>query len=147
MTPVETIGSVFGNVACGHPCSESDIVRAELELGGQLPGELRLYYQAFDGFRGATDARFLWPLFGKDGLVGFNRFLRGGAEFPRHFTSSWVFFGDAGIGDMWGIKGDNPGHVIRWSVSWGEDFEIAGDSILNVWLTEKRRYDGLTQKG
>ena len=147
MTAIEVIRTQFGDVACGAPCGEADIVRAEQALGEQLPSELRSYYLAFDGFRGPTQARFLWPLFARDGLVDFNRFLRQGDEFPNRFTTSCLFFGDAGVGDMWGLKHDLPGQIIRWSASWGEDFEIAGASMLEVWLHEKRSYDEIATKG
>ena len=116
-------------------------------LGARFPRELRSLYLAFDGFRGPTEARFLWPLLAKDGIVDFNGFLREGSEFPRSFVSSCLFFGDAGIGDMWGFKDDLPGQIIRWSTSWGDDFEIAGTSMLDVWMGEKKTYDELARKG
>jgi hypothetical protein len=141
MTASQTICTQFGGASCGAPCSEADIVRAERLLGCRLPDELRSLYLAFDGFRGPTEARFLWPLFAKEGLVDFNRFLREGSEFPHEFVASCIFFGDAGIGDMWGLKRDLPGQVIRWSASWGEDFEIAGASPIEVWLIEKKSYE------
>jgi len=147
MTSSEMIREQFGSGACGAPCSESDLARAEGLLGEHLPEDLRRFYFAFDGFRGPTGARFLWPLFAKDGLVDFNHFLRQGDEFPHEFVASCVFFGDAGIGDMWGLKRDLPGQVIRWSASWGDDFEIAGSSPVEAWLREKKSYDELAQMG
>jgi len=147
MNPRETIHAQFGRAACGAPCSEADVSRAELFLGAPLPSELRSVYLVLDGFRGFAEARFLWPLFAKDGLVDFNRFLREGAEFPRAFVTSCIFFGDAGVGDMWGVKYDLPGRVIRWSASWGEDFDIAGSSPLEVWLSQKKIYDEIEKRG
>lgn len=123
------------------PCTEEDLILAEESLGQRVPPAIRSLYLAFDGFRGPTNARFMWPLFGRDGLVEFNRFLRSGREFPKAFVSSCLFYGDAGIGDMWGIKDDLPGSVIRWNASWGEDFEEAGATPIDVWLKEKAVYD------
>jgi len=147
MTSAEVILAQFGRSSCGAPCSEADVQRAEQLLGWRMPDDFRSLYLVFDGFRGPTEAQFLWPLFAKDGLVDFNRFLREGSDFPRGFVDSCVFFGDAGIGDMWGFKRELPGQVIRWSASWGEDFEIAGASPVDVWLKEKETYEEIEKKG
>jgi hypothetical protein len=146
MDAIQTVRAEFSGFAFGEPATQGDIERAERELGESLPAVLRDFYRAFDGFRGPTEARFLWPLFAKSGLVDFNRFLREGNEFPHAFVSSCIFFGDAGIGDMWGIKRDLPGTVIRWDASWGEEYEVAGNSPLETWLAEKKFYEGLPEK-
>src|SRR5690349_16735751 len=128
MSIAQRVREEFSGFAFGAPCSTEDILRAERQLGESLPAQLRELYLAFDGFRGPTGAQFFWSLFGQNGLVEFNGFLRDGEEFPYAFVCSCVFFGDAGIGDMWGIKHDLPGKIIRWDATWGEDFEVAGDS-------------------
>ncbi|PTY02048.1 hypothetical protein DB347_25155 [Opitutaceae bacterium EW11] len=142
----EEVRAQFTGFEFGPPCAEVEVTRAEHALGQQLPLAIRSLYLAFDGFRGPTNARFMWPLFGRDGLVEFNGFLRSGSEFPRAFVSSCVFYGDAGIGEVWGIKHELPGRVIRWNASWGEDFEDAGSAPLEVWLKEKAAYDELARK-
>lgn len=90
----------FPDATFGHPCSQSDVTRAEQALGEQLPKMLRELYLAFDGFRmpegGGLDA--LLPLFGREGLVGMNAFFRNGAEFPTKLVSQCLFFGNDGIG-------------------------------------------------
>jgi len=145
MTPAQIIKEAFRGFPFGQPCTPANIARAEHDLES-LPEELREFYRMFDGFHGPTDAHFFWSLFEKNGLVDFNRFLRSGDEFPHRFVSSCLFFGDAGIGDMWGIKRDLPGKVVRWDASWGEDFQIAGESLVEVWLAEKKTFDGLKKK-
>ncbi len=137
----------FPDATFGHPCSQSDVTRAEQALGEQLPKMLRELYLAFDGFRmpegGGLDA--LLPLFGREGLVGMNAFFRNGAEFPTKLVSQCLFFGNDGIGGYWGFKRDLPGKIIRWDAEWGEDFEIDSDTPLDAWLAERRKYEELKE--
>jgi len=144
--PAEIIRAQFAGFEFGSRCAEADVAHAEQILGSRLPPAIRDLYLAFDGFQGPTNARFMWPLLGKDGLVEFNLFLRNGSEFPKSFGSSCVFYGDAGIGDMWGIKDDLHDRVIRWSASWGEDYEESGATPLEAWLKEKSSYEQLGKK-
>jgi hypothetical protein len=39
-----------------------------------------------------------------------------------------------------------PGKVIQWDAEWGADFEVVGDSPLEVWAAEKRLYDSLGEE-
>jgi SMI1 / KNR4 family (SUKH-1) len=143
----EEVKRLFAGFRFGAACSVADIERAEAALGEPLPDVLRELYLAFDGFLGPTDAVFFWPLFagkwGDAGLVDLNLFLRAGDEFPSDLVSRCIFFGDDGGGPFWGIKTDLPGKVIRWDAEWGDDFEVAGESLLEVWVTEKRSYEEL----
>lgn len=144
MNLVEKVRESFREFPFGPPATLEDLRRAESKLGEPLPSVLRDLYLAFDGFRGPTNARYLWPLFGKDGLVEFNTFLRFGDEFPRELVRSCIFFGDEGIGPMWGIKHDLPGNIICWDAEWGTDFEIVGTTPLEVWLESKRGFDAIS---
>src|SRR5262249_45653371 len=46
----------------GPPCTRAQIETAERALGLRFPPWLAELLSAFDGFRGPTNARFLWPL-------------------------------------------------------------------------------------
>ena len=144
MNLAEQVTELFHGFPFGTPATLDDLQRAERELGEAIPPVLRDLYLAFDGFRGPTNAQFFWPLFAENGLVNFNGFLRAGDEFPHDFVSSCIFFGDEGIGPMWGIKRDLPDSSVRWDAEWGEDIEIVGTTPPDVWLQKKREYDAIS---
>ena len=146
MAAADEVRAMFVGHGFGEPCAEADIRRAELALGEPLPQALRELYLAFDGFRGSTNAGFFWPLFGRVGLVEMNQFYRGDDIFPIELISQCLFFGDNGCGPQWGFKRDLPGKVIQWDAEWGADFEVAGDSPLDVWRAEKELYDSLGEQ-
>src|SRR5262245_12006473 len=146
MAAADEVRSMFAGHSFGAPCTEADIRRAEAALGEPLPPVLRELYLAFDGFLGSTNAGFFRPLFGREGLVELNRFFRGDALFPQELVSRCVFFGDNGCGPLWGFKRELPGKVIQWDAEWGEDFEVVGDSPLDVWRAEKQAYDSLGEE-
>jgi len=143
----EKVKAEFPAAVFGPPCSDDDIQRAVAALGEHLPAVLEGFYRAFNGFRGPTNAGFLWQLFASKknptGLVETNRFFRENVEdpFPREIVSQCLFFGDDGIGAQWGFKKDLPGKIIKWDARWGTDVEVAGNSPLEAWLAEKAIYD------
>jgi hypothetical protein len=147
MAAADEVRALFPGHRFGAPCSAADLRRAEAALGEPLPPALRELYLAFDGFLGPTDAAFFWPLFGHEGLVEMNQFYRGDALFPQELVAQCLFFGDYGCGPQWGLKGDTPGKVIRWDAEWGTDFEVVGDSPLEVWRAAKQWYDALAEGG
>ncbi len=130
----------------GAPCMEADLRRAETLLGEPLPPVLRELYLAFDGFLGSTDAGYFWPLFGAEGLVEMNWLFRSNDVFHQELVSQCLFFGDNGCGPQWGIKRDLPGKVIQWDAEWGTDFEVVGDSPIDVWKSEKLLYDAADEE-
>jgi hypothetical protein len=146
----EEVRSQFADYPFGPPCTEAEIRKAEAALGESLPEMLVELYLAFDGFLGPTNAEFMWRLFANDertsGLVEMNQFLRGDDLFPQHLISQCLFFGDNGCGPYWGTKRDLIGKVIQWDAEWGDDFEVVGDTLLEVWLREKQMYDALAQR-
>jgi hypothetical protein len=150
MSLPDDVRACFAGFAFGPPCSESEIRRAESELGETLPPVLRAMYLAFDGFKGPTDAAFFWPLFARDehglGLVEMNLFYREDDLFPQGLVSQCLFFGDGGGGPQWGIKQDIPGKIILWDAEWGSEFQVAGANPLEVWVNEKRMYDELDRQ-
>lgn len=139
----DVLRTLFAGRTFGPPCTEADIKRAEGALGEALPSALRELYIEFDGFRGPTDAAFLWPLFAEEGLVSMNQFYRGDTLFPQELVTRCLFFGDNGCGPQWGFHRDLPGQIIRWSAAWGAEYEIAGTSLVAVWSAEKQVYDNL----
>jgi hypothetical protein len=64
---------------------------------------------------------------------------------PQQLFSQSLFFGDNGSGPQSGFKRDFPRKVIRWDAEWGTDFEVAGESPIEVWRAEKQRYDSLAE--
>jgi hypothetical protein len=74
-----------------------------------------------------------------------NRFFRENADdpFPRGIVSQCLFFGDDGIDAQWAFEEDLPGKIIKWDASWGTDVEGVGDTPLETWSAEKKRYDRL----
>lgn len=143
MSEAEELRALFAGHHFGPPCSEIDLERAQAALGGPLPASLRELYLAFDGFLGSTDSNFLWPLFGHEGLVEFNLFYRGDELFPQDLISECLFFGDNGCGQSWAFKRDLPGKIIEWDAEWGVDYELVGDSLIEVWKNEKAKFDSL----
>jgi hypothetical protein len=125
----DDVRACFAGFTFGSPCPESEISRAESELGATLPAVLRELYLAFDGFNGPTGAAFFWPLFGhvenSPGLVEMNLFYRGDDLFPQGLVSQCIFFGDNGCGPQWGMKRDVPGKVILWDAAWGDEYEVS----------------------
>lgn len=146
MNLARKVEEVFQGFPFGAPATPEDLLRAEEALGHPVPPPLRELYLAFDGFSGPTHAQFFWPLFAPNGLVEFNRFLRNGDEFPHDFVSSCVFFGDEGVGSMWGIKQDLPDSIILWDATWGEEYEVVGTCPLEVWEQAKGDYDELLNR-
>jgi hypothetical protein len=143
MNAADEVRVLFPDNSFGAPCTATDICRAEAALGEPLPAALRELYLAFDGFLGSTNAQFLWPLFGREGLVELNEFFRGDDLFPQGLVGQCLFFGDYGCGPLWGFKRDLPDKVIKWDAEWGVDFEVVGDSPLAVWRAAKQWYDAL----
>ena len=137
------VKELFQGYPFGVPATPDALLRAEQALGEPVPPILRELYLAFDGFNGPTNSRFFWPLFGKNGLVEFNAFLRSGDEFPHPFVSSCIFFGDEGVGPLWGIKSGLPDSIIMWDAEWGDDFEIVGSNPLDVWTRAKRDFENI----
>jgi hypothetical protein len=143
----DEVRACFACFGFGPSCSEGEIGHAESKLGETLPAELKGLYLAFDGFKGPTGASFFWPLFAHKendpGLVEMNLFFRGDDLFPQGLVSKCIFFGDNGCGTQWGIKRDLAGKVILWDAEWGDEYEIAGEDLLEVWTAEKRMYEEL----
>lgn len=130
----------------GEPCAESDFKNAAHVLGHPLPEELVRIYEMADGFRGPTNAAFLYPLinpqpFNQETAVGFTQYLRTDPSQP-HFWRNAIAFGDYGVGATWGIN-INSGEVFEWWPEDGEETTVLGTSILEVFADKKKWYDEL----
>ena len=140
----------FAGYPFGEPCTEDQLARAESLLRQPIPPVLRRLYLDFNGFLGPTNASFFWPLCdpkpGDIALVEMNRFFRDETVFPQELTSKCLFYGDAGIGGQWGLKNDLPGKIILWNAEWGEDYEVVGTDLLQVWVAQKQEYDVLASQ-
>lgn len=145
MSEANEVNALFARNYFGPPCTVSDIERAEAVLREPLPTAIRELYLAFNGFLGPTDARFFWTLFGRNGLVEMNQFIRGEDMLPQALVGKCPFFGSDGCGTHWGFKQDLPDRIIRWDAEW-EDSEIVGDKPLAVWRAAKQLYDSLREK-
>ena len=128
----------------GSPCSLAAIQDAEKELGHPLPQPLRVFYLACDGFRGPYHVELLWPLFGDNNLVRFNKFFR-----LEPYAPSWVgdvvFFGDDGVGGSvgrkWAFDWRHPTEVIEYMLQDGERKNIGGADAFEVWRRVQREFD------
>jgi hypothetical protein len=146
-TEAEKVKAELPDATYGPPCSDGDIRRAASASGEPLPAVLEEFYRTLNGFRGPTNAGFLWQLFASPmnptGFVEMNRFFRENADdpFPREIVSQCLFFGDDEIGAQWAFKKDQPGKIIKWDPRWGTDVEVVGDSPLEAWLAENEIYD------
>lgn len=129
-------------VSIGEPLPANKLVEASQQLSQELPPPLQELYLAFDGLRGPTNAAFLWPLFGHDGLVSYNIFVR-----RENYAPSWIgtviFFGGDGVGDYWGIEVSAPHRILSWRPIDLEEFDVAGTSIIEVWKNKQQEYDSV----
>jgi hypothetical protein len=128
----------------GPPCSVEQIQQAERKLGLPLPPVLQELYLAFDGFYGPAGLPLLWPLLGRNGLVGINLFYRHEPDAPS-WIHEVVFFGSDGIGGTagaaWGIDLVRPSEVIEWGVGDGEDHAVVASSVFEIWARRQQEYD------
>ena len=135
-------------VSFGPPCTAAEIARAEREIGQALPAFLRELYLACDGFRGPTGS-LLWPLFGDNGLVGYNRSVRVDRNVPA-FVRGVVFFGDDGIGGtvgaVYAVDPARPDRILEWYVNEPEP-AVAAANVFELWRSRQQEYDEHVGKG
>jgi hypothetical protein len=130
----------------GPPASADAIAEAEAKLGIRLPDELRALYRETDGVReNLGNAAYLLPLSGEESLVSLTKSLW--AEWdgfrPEFDLKPFVFFGNSGGGDLWGISWQRPGQVIAFHHHLEGAYEAAGTSILDVYRADFARYGEL----
>jgi hypothetical protein len=123
-------------------CTLQDILLAERSLALQLPEQLKRIYGVRNGFFGPTDCGYLHPLFksvnGYDGLVDYTKFIWEQDWCPK-FLRRCVVYGSDGCGNDWLIQVDT-GEIRDWRSSMGDEYEIAEDGILGIWLRKDHDY-------
>lgn len=130
----------------GSPIQEAEIRDAEKALGHAVPGELLSLYRVANGFRGPTNAAFLYPLlspqaFNDQTAVALTLGLR--AEAGQN--SVWdraIMFGDPGMMPCWGIEADS-GRLFEWWPEDGDEITFLNCSVLELWAQKKAWYDEL----
>jgi hypothetical protein len=122
------------------------IAEAERLLGHELPPQIKSLYLEFDGFKGPTDAPFLFPVLERPGgrgesLVTYTLFFRGEGYFPA-WVQDAVVLGDNGTGAAWFILLKEESQLVRWDAEW-EEYEPVEGSLLDAWYKEKAMYESL----
>jgi hypothetical protein len=124
------------------PASDEQIARVEAELGLRLPDQLRRLYLECDGFReDRGNAKYLLSLLEEDhigSVVTVTRCMW--TEFERPDLRSFIFFGCASGGEIWGISPDRPDQVIAYHHHMEDEYEIVGSEIADVWRDDYAKY-------
>jgi hypothetical protein len=124
------IRSHFAGRRFGAPCTPEQIAAAEAKLGIRMPDPLRELYLAFDGFRGPTNAQYLFPLVSctdrGSSLFEMTRFFR---DWKLVNLSRFVFFGLSTADENWGISVDDPRKIIAYHHHMEDKYEVVGSDI------------------
>jgi cell wall assembly regulator SMI1 len=134
------VRSHFSNGQFGQPCAAEHIARAEEALGVLLPEALLDLYRAFDGFRGPTNAQYLFPLFscidGGSSLCESTLFFR---DWRMVDLSRFVFFGSSTADESWGISLNDPKKIIAYHHHMEDEYEVVGSDIFQVYLADEKK--------
>lgn len=133
----------------GAPIQETEIREAEIALGHAVPAELLAVYRVANGFRGPTNAAFLYPLltpqaFNDQTAVALTLALREEGIQPS-FWDRAIMFGDPGMMPCWGIEVDSA-RLFEWWPEDGEEIAYLDRSILQLWCEKKAWYDEITNQ-
>lgn len=124
----------------GPPCTTEQIAKAEEKLGLRLPDALRELYLAFDGFRGPTNAQYLFPLLscsdGGSSLCETTLFFR---SWEQVDLSHFIFFGSSSADENWALSVDEPKKIIAYHHHMEDEYEHAGSDILQVYLEDEKK--------
>ena len=128
----------FSTGRFGPACTSEDITRAEAKLGVRLPSALKDLYLSFDGFRGPTNAQYLFPLLsctdGGSSLCDMTLFFRSWEQID---LSRFIFFGSSSGDECWGISIDDPKKIIAYHHHMENEYEVAGSEIFQVYLDDE----------
>lgn len=134
---------VFPSGRFSPPATEHAIREVEERLGVRLPDQLRRLYLECDGFReDLGNAKYLLSLADRDtigSLVSTTRFMW--TEVTAVDLRPFVFFGYSGGDEAWGISivDDSP-QIIAYHHHMEDEFELLGDDIIQVYLTDYAAY-------
>ena len=142
----EEVRLAFPEGVFGVSATPEAIATAERLLGHELPSQLRSLYIEFDGFRGPTNAPFLFPVLERPGprgesLVTYTLFFRSEPYFPAWLQQA-IVLGDNGTGAAWFMLLNEGCRIVRWDSEW-EEYEAVTGSLLDAWRKEKEFYDSL----
>jgi len=130
----------FSRGRFGSPCTPEQIAAVEEKIGLRLPEPLRELYLAFDGFRGPTNAQYLFPLAQcTDGGSSLREMTLLFRDWKLVDLSSFVFFGSSSGDECWGISVDDPKKIIAYHHHMEDEFEYAGSDILQVYLADEKK--------
>ena len=114
-----------------------------MELGVALPPQLRALYAEANSFREPKgNAQYLFPLSqGEDGttLMEMTRFWWN--EWPK--MRSFIFLGSSSCDYNWAIRHQEPHDVIAYHHNMGDEFETAGQDLIEVFKSDFAEYDAL----
>ncbi|MGL4234879.1 SMI1/KNR4 family protein [Tabrizicola sp.] len=132
-----------------RPATAQEIDGAERTIGAKLPEQLRRLYLECDGFREPRgNAEYLLSLSEVDttgSLTRTNAFWH--HEFPRITTycpdfRGFIFFGMSSGDESWAIDQDGL-NVIAYHHSMGDEYEVVGHDITQVYLHDFELYDAV----
>ena len=134
---------VFPNARFSPPATEGVIAEVEATLGIKLPRELRECYLQCDGFReDRGNAKYLLSLMEDDyigSLLSMTTFFWKEVTTPN--LKDFVFFGSSSGGECWGIRWQVPHDIIAYHHHMGDEYEIVGTDIPEVWKADYALYD------
>jgi cell wall assembly regulator SMI1 len=134
------VRAYFHHGRFGSPCTQEQIAAAEGRIGMRLPDPLRELYLEFDGFRGPTNAQYLFPLAqctdGGSSLCDMTLLFR---DWKLIDLSSFIFFGSSSADECWGMSASDPKKIIAYHHHMEDEFEYAGSDILQVYLADEKK--------
>jgi SMI1 / KNR4 family (SUKH-1) len=135
---------LFPHARFSSPATEDAISEADSALGIRLPDQLRVLYLECDGFReDKGNAKYLFSLTHEDfigSLVSITKFLWTEVKTPG--LKSFVFFGSSSGDEFWGINIERPTEIIVHHHNMGDQYEVVGSTICDVWRADYALYDG-----
>ena len=137
----------FPNAQFSPPATEQSIAETESALGITLPEGLRNFYLECDGFReDRGNAKYLFSLVEDDyvgSLVTMTRYYWNEFNVPNF--KPFVFFGSSSGDDCWGLNWQHPHEIIAYHHHMGDQYEMVGSNIVEVWKADYALYDEIDQ--
>ncbi len=138
---MDEIQQHFSSAFFRPPATPEQIAGIESRLGVRIPGVLCQMYLRYDGFREPLgNAQYLFPLEDTHGggcsLLSINRFFW--AEWDLLDFRQFLFFGSSTSDQYWAINLANSSEIIQYHHSMGVEYESAGTSVVEVYLTDEQ---------
>ena len=133
---------VFPDARFSPPATEALISEVESILDVKLPKKLRGFYLECDGFReDRGNAKYLFSVVEEDyigSLLTMTTHFWNEVEIPC--LTPFVFVVSSSGDESWGIRWQDPHDVIAYHHHMGDEYEIVGTGILEVWKADYARY-------